>query len=71
MVYSTGMIHKNGMSEPVRAYVGKVGTIKLEGLEFSVIIKDYKKAYGKNRFLITPQNGKGVKWAENILLKRA
>lgn len=49
-------------------YVGRVGAMDLEGMTFEVLIKGYKNTYGRNRFLVSPKNGKGEKWSENVSL---
>lgn len=62
---------KGGVVQNVRQFVGKTGTVELGGLEFEVIIKDYKRSWGRERFLIAPKSGEGMKWAENVHLSRA
>lgn len=42
-------------------------TTKKEKLEVRVRILDYKFSYGNHRWLITPVNGSGEAWVENVV----
>lgn len=48
--------------------IGKKVTIKVDGLNISVKILDYKNSYGKDRWLVTPVSGWGESWVETIYL---
>ena len=57
------------MKKEVDKYVGKKATIFSHlSLKIEVKILDYKKAYGKERFLVTPVAGSGEKWVEEVTL---
>lgn len=56
------------MINEVKKYVGKRGLIVTGGLVVFVKIKDYKKVWGKERFLVTPVMGSGEVWVEKIEL---
>lgn len=53
--------------------VGKKAIFKLTNrtqkpVHFTVLVKDYKVAYGKPSFLIEPVEGEGDMWATNVKL---
>lgn len=54
------------MKELYDKYVGKIVSVDLGGLSVKVKIVDVKNSYGKNRFKITPVEGKGEVWTEKI-----
>lgn len=54
------------MKELVAQYVGKTGTSFLGGLVVRVNILDVKEAWGRQRFLISPVEGKGQVWVEGV-----
>lgn len=37
------------------------------GLSFRVVVKDYKQAYGSQRYLVSPVNGQGETWVQSGL----
>ena len=57
------------MREEIEKYVGKTGTIVLNGLTIRVKIQDVKNSYGRDRYLITPIEGAGVVWVESVSLE--
>jgi hypothetical protein len=46
--------------------VGDTGYVECNGLKVSVKITDYKNSYGKDRFEVTPLQGSGRVWTENV-----
>ena len=44
--------------------IGKKGTLYVGGLQINVKIIDFKKAYGNDRWLVTPVSGSGEAWTE-------
>jgi len=40
---------------------------KQKGLKIKVKILDYKSSYGNDRYLVTPVEGSGEVWVENII----
>lgn len=56
------------MKELIEKYVGKKGTIFVGGLVVEVNIIDVKKAYGQERFKVSPVAGKGEVWVEKVTL---
>jgi hypothetical protein len=56
------------MAENIKSYVGKKGLVIMRGLVVYVTIKDVKKTYGRDRYLITPVMGSGEKWVEKVEL---
>lgn len=58
----------NNMKELTEKYLNKKGYIVLGGLSVHVLIKDVKRSYGRDRFLVTPINGKSEIWVEKVKL---
>lgn len=56
------------MKEKIEQYVGKKAQITIGGLTIEVLITDYKQAYGKDRFLVTPTAGSGATWVEAVYI---
>ena len=54
------------MKDKILQSVGKKGTIIAGGLTVSVKILDYKTAYGKERWLVTPISGAGQIWVQRV-----
>ena len=46
--------------------VGDTGYVECNGLTVSGKITDYKNSYGKDRFEVTPLQGSGRVWIENV-----
>lgn len=46
--------------------IGKTGTFFTGGLAVAVTITDYKQSYGRDRWLVTPLNGRGEVWTESV-----
>ena len=49
-------------------YIGKQGWIEFGKLMVDVKILDYKRSYGRDRWLVTPVSGSGQVWVENVRL---
>lgn len=49
-------------------YIGKQGAIEVGGLVVTVKIVDYKRSYGRDRWLVTPISGSGQVWIEKVRL---
>lgn len=49
-------------------YIGKQGALEVGGLVVTVKILDYKRSYGRDRWLVTPVSGSGQVWVENVKL---
>lgn len=49
-------------------YIGKQGWIEFGKLMVDVKILDYKRSYGRDRWLVTPVSGSGQVWVENVKL---
>lgn len=49
-------------------YIGKQGWIEFGKLMVDVKILDYKRSYGRDRWLVTPIAGSGQVWVENVKL---
>lgn len=49
-------------------YIGKQGWIEFGKLMVDVEILDYKRSYGRDRWLVTPVSGSGQVWVENVKL---
>ena len=48
-------------------YIDKKGTIRIQGgVQVTVKILDVKNSYGRERFLVTPMDGQGEAWTENV-----
>lgn len=58
------------MQDAVAKYVGKEGSILLNGLRINVKCLDIKEVYGKRRWLISPLSGVGQTWTEQEPLER-
>lgn len=56
------------MKDLIEKYVNKKATIVQNRMRFNVIIKDIKINYGKELFLVTPENGEGEAWIKNLNL---
>jgi uncharacterized protein (AIM24 family) len=56
------------MKELFEKYINREALIFLGGLQVSVTILDIKKAYGRERFLVSPVKGKGEIWVESVTL---
>lgn len=54
------------MKELITKYIDKEAVIHTGGLEVMVKIIDIKVSYGKTRYLVTPLNGNGQVWVEQI-----
>lgn len=52
------------MKDIIEKYVGKEGSIFLNGLRVNVRCLDYKESYGKPRWLVESTNGGGKTWTE-------
>ena len=55
------------MKELFNKYFHRKVYILLGGLEIAVVIMDIKQAWGKIRFLVSPEAGKGEIWVESFL----
>ncbi len=49
-------------------FIGKVGTVRADGLLVEVTVKDVKMAYGSTRYLVAPVAGSGTKWTTDVKL---
>ena len=57
------------MKNKIEKFVGKKGYIVIiGGMMVDVKIKDVKNSYGRTRYLVTPVQGSGEAWVENITL---
>jgi len=54
------------MKEKIQQFVGKKGIIITGGLTVNVKILDYKRTYGKERWLVTPVSGAGQVWVQSV-----
>lgn len=54
------------MKELFAKWLHKKVHVYLGGLSIAVVIMDIKQAYGKNRFLVSPAQGKGEIWVESF-----
>jgi hypothetical protein len=54
------------MKDKIQQFVGKKGIIIASGLTVNVKILDYKTAYGKERWLVTPVSGAGEVWVQSV-----
>lgn len=54
----------------VSKIVGTEQEIKVGYLTIKVKVLDYKEAYGKDRWLVTPVSGEGVTWVEADFIKK-
>ena len=43
---------------------GKEAEIPFHGTNILVVIHDYKQSYGRDRWQVTPVNGRGAVWVE-------
>lgn len=59
-----------GVLNKVQNFVGKTGRVELAGLEFDVVVRDYKHTWGHPRFLIEPKRGSGQRWAQDVKFNR-
>lgn len=59
------------MESRIKAYVGKNAMYKMGAIDVRVKIKDLKVAYGHERALIIPSDGKGQQWVGTDKLKLA
>ena len=50
-------------------YLNQHATIFIGGLHVNVLITDVKQAYGRTRYEVTPLQGTGRVWVENLTLK--
>ena len=46
--------------------IGKVGDIFIGGLVVKVKVLDYKNSYGNDRWKVTPVEGEGTIWVEQV-----
>lgn len=46
--------------------VGKRAFVALGKFKVEVEIKDYKRSYGQDRWLVSPVAGSGEAWVENV-----
>ena len=49
-------------------YIGKEGSIFIQGLIVLVRIKDVKVEWGRPRFLVSPVAGGGEAWRESVVV---
>lgn len=57
------------MKNKIEKFVGKKGYIVIiGGMMVDVKIKDVKNSYGRTRYLVTPVQGSGEAWVENITM---
>lgn len=49
-------------------YVGKEGFISIGSMAVNVLITDIKVAYGKVRYQVSPVNGYGSTWVQEVRL---
>lgn len=56
------------MKDLIEKYVGKTGTVFAGGMIVGVQICDVKMSYGRERYLVTPLQGKGEVWVEAVTL---
>lgn len=54
------------MKNLIEKYVNQKATIAQNRMRFNVIIKDVKMNYGRELFLVTPENGDGEAWIMNL-----
>ncbi len=57
------------MKELIEKYVGKKAYIQYGNLTIPVEVKDVKNSYGVIRCLVSPINGSGQEWKENVIVK--
>lgn len=50
--------------------IGKTGNIFVGGLSVNVKVVDYKSAYGRDRWLVTPVSGSGRIWVESVTIDK-
>lgn len=62
---------KQNVLEVLQGYVGRNGTIELEGLTFEVKVSDAKRVYGHDHVLVHPKKGDGQKWVRAASLQLA
>ena len=55
------------MQELLQKWYHRKVHIKLGGLTISVVVLDIKERWGKIRWLVSPEAGKGEVWVESIL----
>lgn len=42
--------------------VGKHGLLRVDEMQFPVVIRDVKCSYGTDRYEVAPVNGRGTQW---------
>lgn len=52
------------MKDEIEKYIDKEGAITFHGMRVMVRCIDYKKSYGKERWLVAPISGTGTSWTE-------
>ena len=55
------------MKELFQKWMNRKVHIYFGGLTISVVITDIKQAYGRYRFQVSPEDGKGEIWVEDFL----
>jgi len=55
------------MKELLEKWYHKKVHIRLGSLIVAVVVLDVKQTWGKIRFLVSPEVGKGEMWVENLL----
>jgi hypothetical protein len=45
-------------------WIDKQGMLGIDGMQFPVVVKDVKQAYGNLRCLVTPVGGGGSTWVD-------
>lgn len=56
----------SGVVSKVEEMVGKKAKIRSGALLFNVRVLDYKRSYGKDRWLVEPTDGTGQMWVEQL-----
>lgn len=56
------------MKELIAKYVGKEAYVKVGTMEVNVLITDIKSAYGTVRYQVSPVNGYGSTWVQEVRL---
>ena len=60
----------SGVVAKVDSMVGKQAHVRLGGMLVKVKVLDYKKSYGKDRWLVEPVAGQGKVWVQELTLTK-
>jgi hypothetical protein len=57
--------HSGEMLKGIMTVIGKSGLMQSDKMQFNVIIRDVKQAFGRVDYLVTPVSGDGETWVSS------